>query len=99
MTGADLRKNARYLAGQVGKPRFKQLQQAMGFTYHPHALLLDRDLDTVFDPCEVYQHDTMHGCFVDGVMNLVLYLLFETFIARGVENIYEAFREYCSRCP
>ena len=30
-------------------------------------------------------------------MNLVLYLLLETFIARGMENICEVFREYCSR--
>ena len=99
MNGEDLRKNARYLAGQVGLPegKFTELQQAIGLTYHPHALLLDRELDDVFDPCDVYQHDTMHGLYVDGVVNLVVYLLFETFIARGLRNVYQVFSEYCSR--
>ena len=99
MTGVDLRNNARYIESQVGLPveKFTELQQAVGLTHHPHALLLDRELDDVFDPCEVYQHDTMHGCYVDGVVNLVVYLLFETFIARGMTTVYQVFSDYCSR--
>ena len=52
MTGVDLRNNARYIESQVGLPveKFTELQQAVGLTHHPHALLLDRELDDVFDP-------------------------------------------------
>ena len=100
MSGVDLRKNARYLASQFGRLRdwqFTELQQSMGLTYHPHALLLDRELDATLDPCKVYQHDTMHGLFVDGVVNLVMYLLFECFIKSGMTNVYAVFGEYCAR--
>ena len=100
MSGVDLRKNARYLAAQVRvlKPEaFKELEQALGLTYAPHALLLDRELDSVFDPCEVYQHDNMHGMFNDGVVNLVVYLLLEHFIGKGLRNVYQVFGDYISR--
>lgn len=99
MTGVDLRTNARFLAGQVGEMRvedFRELQQSIGLTHHPHALLLDRELDTIFDPCEVYQHDPMHGLFNDGAVNLVVYLLFEHFIGAGMTNIYQVFANYVS---
>ena len=66
-------------------------------TYAPHALLLDRELDSVFDPCEVYQHDSMHGLHNDGVVNLLVYLLFEHFIGLGMRNIYEVFGDYVSK--
>ena len=100
MSGVDLRKNARFLAAQVHVLRpepFMEMQQALGLTYAPHALLLDRELDSVFDPCEVYQHDNMHGLFNDGVVNLVIYLLFEHFIGQGMRNIYQVFGDYISR--
>lgn len=100
MTGVDLRKNARYLASQVGVlgvGDFKELEQALGLTYAPYALLLDRELDSVFDPCEVYQHDNMHGLYNDGVVNLLVYLLFEHFFGLGMRNIYEVFGDYISK--
>lgn len=99
MTGTDLRKNARYLAGQSGRvtvDKFTELQQSIGLTHHQHALLLDRELDAVFDPCDVYMHDTMHGLYVDGVVNLVIYLLFERFIGANMRNVYETFHDYLS---
>ena len=54
MSGNGLRKNARYLASQGARlavDKFTELQQSLGLTHHPHALLLDRELDAVFDPC------------------------------------------------
>lgn len=97
MTGTDLRANARYLASQTHLPagQFTRLQQALGLTYHKHALLLDHELDRVFDPCETYQHDNMHGLFVDGAMNMLIYLLFEVFIANNVfPAVYAMFASY-----
>ena len=82
MTGHDLRTNARYLAGKAGLPpgEFTRLQQALRLTHHKHALLLDRELDDVFGPCETYQHDSMHGLYVDGVVSRVVYLVVVTSI-------------------
>lgn len=100
MRGRDLRVNARFLAGQkphLTNPKFTELQQALGLTYHPHALLLDDTLDAVLDPCKVYMHDSMHGLYVDGVVNLVMYLLFEAFITAGMRNVYESFNGYIGR--
>ena len=100
MNGRSLRVNARYLAGQkavLNTEDFTELQQALGLTYHPHALLLDPALDELFDPCETYMHDTMHGLFVDGVANLVMYLMFEAFFGANMRNIYEVFTEYIGR--
>ena len=99
-SGAMLRTNARYLAAQANilrpnSDRFTELQQALGLTYHKHALLLDRELDDVFDPCETYQHDYMHGLYVDGVVNLSLYLLFEAFIDRL--PVYTEFSDFVSK--
>ena len=97
-TGVMLRTNARFLASQAHLPpgRFTRLQQALGLTYHKHAMLLDHDLDAVFDPCETYQHDSMHGLYVDGAVNLVVYLLFETFISNCRMDVYSAFRDFVS---
>ena len=99
MTGTDLRKNARNLAGQSGRvtvDKFTELQQSIGLTHHQHALLLDRELDAVFDPCDVHTHDTMNGLYVEGVVNLVIHLLFERFIGAHMRNVYETFHDYLS---
>ena len=99
-TGKQLRTNARYVAGQASVLRpaqFTLLQQSLGLTYHKHAMLLDHELDAVFDPCEAYQHDSMHGLYVDGVMNICIYLLFETFLKCVGMNVYPVFSEFVSR--
>jgi len=98
--GSTLRTNARYLAAQAdilgpSTKKFTELQQALGLTYHKHALLLDHELDDVFDPCETYQHDSMHGLYVDGAVNLCIYLLFEMFVKRM--PVYTTFGEFVSR--
>ena len=99
---SELRTNARFLAAQAAvllpaKPgKFTQLQQALGLTYHKHALLLDTELDDVFDPCKTYQHDSMHGLWVDGAVNLLIYLLFETFIRHLGMNVYSTFSDFVS---
>ena len=63
--------------------RFVEMQQALGITHHPRSLLLDRQLDSILDPVRVYMHDWMHGIFVDGCANLLVYLLLEGFIRAG----------------
>ena len=42
----------------------------------------------------MYMHDWMHALCVDGVCNLVIYLLFESFIDQGHANIYQVFSTY-----
>jgi hypothetical protein len=82
-TDADLRTNARYLENmstRLGVDEFYQLQQSIGLTYAKHGILLERSLDRLLSPTEVYMHDYMHAMFVDGVLNLVIYLCFEQFI-------------------
>ena len=98
-TDKELRNNARYLETMVhntGPADFVQLQQAIGLTYAPHGLLLDRYLDRLVDPTEVYMHDPMHALFVDGVVNLTVYLCFEMFIRAGQTRVYESFSTYLS---
>ena len=61
----------------MSSAEFKELEQSLGVTYHPRALLLDATLDNIVRPVEVYVHDWMHGIFVDGVFNLVVFKYFE----------------------
>ena len=98
-TDADLRTNARFLEAKsatMEKDAFIELQQSMGMTHHKLAVLLDRSLDQVLRPTEVYMHDWMHTLYVDGVVNLSVYLLFEAFINKNMKNIYQAFSDYVS---
>ena len=86
-----MRRAARYLeskVGTIGPGEFTELQQALGITHHQHALLLDRSLDEIVDPSEAYLHDWQHGLFVDGVVPITVYLLFEEFIQSGKREIY-----------
>ncbi len=95
----DLRKVARYLAAKAGtmtNDAFAELQQSLGVTHHDHALLLDRSLDDIVQPTEVFMHDWMHGLFVDGVANVMVYLMFESFIQNGMPLIYETFCDYAA---
>ena len=51
-TGSTLRTNAGFLAAQVdimNNRELTELQQGLGLTYHKHALLLDHELDDIFD--------------------------------------------------
>ena len=98
-TDNELRTNARYLEGmstRVGPEQFKKLQQAIGLSYAPHGILIDRTLDRLVSPTNVYMHDYMHALFVDGVLNLVIYLCFEQFIKAEQKGVYEAFSEFLS---
>lgn len=99
-TSQGLRTTARFLECQariLSTTALGKQETALGMTHHPHALLLDRSLDHVVDPVSVYVHDWMHGLFVDGVYNVMVYLLFEEFISRGKKDIYELFGEYISK--
>ena len=42
-------------------------------------------------------HDWMHCLFVDGVINVVVYLLLEAFIRKGMNTIWETFADYVDR--
>ena len=81
-----MRRSARYLESQVGTMSladFTELQQALGSTHRQHSLLLDKSLDEIVDPSDAYLHDWQHGLFVDGVVAITVYLLFEEFIQSG----------------
>ena len=98
-TSKQLRKTARYLETKVGVmtgEKFTNLQQALGITHEPYGILLDRTLDTIVQPTEVFMHDWMHLLFVSGVANLVVYLTFESFIGNDRKEVYEHFRNYVS---
>ena len=98
-TDTELRNNARFLeprAGTMGREAWTELQQSMGLTHHKKAILLDRSLDRSLHPTQVFVHDWMHCIFVDGVMNLCVYLLFEQFINTGMSNIYQVFERYAA---
>ena len=96
-SNADLRNTARYLerkAVTTPAQQFALLQQSLGMTYHKHSLLLCRPLDPYVQPVDVYMHDWMHALFVDGVFNLVLYLMLETVLQLGLTNVYSVFSNY-----
>ncbi len=97
-SSSDLRKVARYLAGTMTNDAFAELQQSLGVTHHDHALLMDRHLDDVVQPTEVFMHDWMHGLFVDGVANVMVYLMLESFIQNGMPLVYETFCDYAATC-
>ena len=90
----DLRNNARWLEEQKHHRDFKLYQQALGITYHPESILLDRTLDDIVAPSTQYVHDWMHCLVANGVYNTLIYLLFEAFFQAGRTNIYEAFEGY-----
>lgn len=91
----DLRNKARYLQYHRGARDFDDLQQTLGVTYHPHMFLLDRYLDDYIDIVAVFMHDFMHAFWVDGIFNLMLYLLFETLVQQG-RQIYASFNTFLS---
>ena len=80
----------------MGAEQFIRLQQAVGLTYAPHGILIDRSLDLLIQPTDVFMHDYMHALFVDGVINLTIYLCFEEYIKAGQVGVYEAFSEFLS---
>ena len=98
-TDNELRTNARFLESMsrtMGAEQFIRLQQAVGLTYAPHGILIDRSLNLLIQPTDVFMHDYMHALFVDGVLNFVIFLCFEAFIKSGKTGIYESFSEFVS---
>ena len=97
---SDLKKAARFLEAKKATVdttddiSFIELQQALGITYHPHSLLLNRQLDAILDPVKAYFHEWTHGLFVDGVVNITVFLLFEMFIVSGEISIYTEFSAF-----
>ena len=73
---------------------FELWQQAVGFRYEPHGLLMDNTLDGVLSPTSVYCHDWMHAMMVQGVLNTVLYLVLESNIKRGFKDIWARLEQY-----
>ena len=101
----DIRKVARYIEKRspdaaahggvpMANPAFIALQQALGMTYHKHALLLNRRLDAFVQPVEAYMHDWMHAIFVDGIWNHCVFLLLESMIRAGYKDVYTMISDY-----
>ncbi|CAK0899644.1 unnamed protein product [Prorocentrum cordatum] len=78
----------------LSNEEFVMLQQALGLTLSKRGLLLARALDRLINPTEVFMHDYMHALFVDGVVNLVIYLTFEEFISAGLNGVWESFSDF-----
>ena len=72
------------------------LQHALGLTYHPRRVLVDRELDSLLHPATAYTHDWMHCLFVDGVANLTVHLVFEACITEGRSGVYGSCSAYLS---
>ena len=96
-TSDEIRRNARYLATLEGTARLEPVSQALGLKHRRHSLLLDRSLDDLVSPCDVYTHDWMHCICANGVANLIIYLLFEAHIAKGMTQIYATCKEFVQR--
>ena len=89
-TSDDIRGAVRRLAGHADsdtKAMFAKRQQAVGFTHQPHGLLMDPTLDNLVHPATQFVHDWMHGVFVNGIFQTVIYLVFEDLISDGVKDI------------
>ena len=68
---------------------FKKREQITGFVYEPHSMLLDRRLDGIIFPVSQFMHDWMHCLFANGVFNIMLYLVLESFLNAGCRDIYD----------
>ena len=99
-TDDELRRRYRYLVRLAptipSEEAFKDMQQATGLTYGKRGILADPSLDRLISPTKAYVHDWMHDLFVDGVVNLCVYLVFEVFIDMGYKGVYESFAEFLS---
>ena len=83
----ELRNNARYLervSTALTHGQFTQLQQAMGLTYAPHGILLDRRFDRVLQSTSVCTHDYTHACFQRWCIELDHFL-----VVRGVHQVWQ----------
>ena len=56
---------------------FKRWQQAADITFSPEAVLADRTLRDVLDPCRQYKHDWMHCLCSNGILSIGIYCLME----------------------
>ena len=92
-TDAELRGRYRHMVRIAptftSETAFAELQQAFGLTYGKLSIMADPSLDSLISPTNAYTHDWMHGIFVDGVMNLCIFLVFEVFIDKVYKGIYE----------
>ena len=52
-------------SARVAPDAFTLLQQALGLTYHPGKVLVDRELDSLLHPTAAYTHDWMHCLLVE----------------------------------
>ena len=96
-TDEDVRGTYRRLAalkGRVGATEFELREKAMGFTFKEHALLNDRSLDDIMQPVSAYCHDWMHAILVTGVLNTVVYRLFEDVRLAGFKEVWEHVTRY-----
>jgi hypothetical protein len=78
--------------------QFKKWQQAVGFNFQPHGLLLDAALHADVQPASQYVHDWMHTMLVTGVFHTVMYLLICSLKAAKAcgGNVYGTLSQYVS---
>ena len=93
-TDDDVRGAMRRLERYVDDPDFELRQQACGFRFEPHGLLMHKSLDHIVKPVPQYCHDWMHCMMVNGVFTTTAYLLLASLAAAGMKNIWEMLHEY-----
>ena len=93
-TDDDVRGAMRRLERYADDPDFELRQQACGFRFEPHGLLMHKSLDHIVKPVKQYCHDWMHCMMVNGVFTTTAYLLLASLAAAGMKNTWEMLHEY-----
>ena len=70
--------------GNVSAGDWKLWQQATGMTFTAHGLLEDKSLRHMVKPLKQWCHDYMHGMCSNGVMNSLIFLVFQSISQNGL---------------
>lgn len=90
-TDADIRGTLLRLAedhGRVTATLFGLKEQACGFKFEPHGVLMDPKLTRVMRPVSQYCHDWMHTVLEKGVFQTIFYLFVLALAKAGFEDLY-----------
>ena len=94
VTDAELLQSWERLADHVrtdSKSKFKQREQACGWTFSQYALLMSSALRNLrlLKPASQYCYDWMHGMCSNGTLNFIILWTFEAFREAGMPNVWQ----------
>jgi hypothetical protein len=90
-TDADIRGTIARLAQdqkRMAAGVFQLRQQACGFNFEPHGLLMDKQLLRIVKPVSQFCHDWMHCVLYNGIFQTVMHLVLTAFSQAGFRNLY-----------